>query len=195
VAPFVWNEIGGKERLAAKVESGRVTMFSVDGVSPFDVFMPTPWWRSSVWLVPALAGGLVALLLTLMAWPAAAIIRRSLGVAFPLTGPAARAYRLTRFAALATLVTLAGWVMTLTPIGSNLAFYSSRMDPWIWILHLASAIVFVGAAAIGLWNVWITWSTPRTWPSRMWSVVLAAGYGSVLWIAVVFKLIAFNTNY
>jgi hypothetical protein len=61
VAPFVWNEVGGKERLAAKVEGGRVTMFSVDGVSPFDVFMATPWWRSSVWLVPALVGGLLAL--------------------------------------------------------------------------------------------------------------------------------------
>lgn len=195
VTPFVWNEIDGKERLAAKVENGRVEMFSSDAVSPFDVFLPVPWWRSSVWLMPLLLVGLAALLLTVIAWPVGAVVRRRLGVSFPPSGTSARAYRLTRLAALATLVIPGAWVATLAPIATNLAFYSSRIDWWIWTLHLTSAVVFLAAAAVGVWNVWITWTTPRGWGSRVWSAVLAMGYLAMLWVAVVFRLIAFNANY
>jgi CubicO group peptidase (beta-lactamase class C family) len=195
VAPFVWNEVGGKERLAAKVENGRVVMFSVDGVSPFDVFLPAPWWRSSVWLLPLLGGGLSALLMTLVAWPVGAGLRRRYGVAFPLTGIPARAHRLTRIAALATVAVIAGWAATLMPVATDLAFYSPRIDWWIWLIHVLSLIVFLGAAAIGLWNAWVTWTTRTSWLPRVWSAVLGVAFLSVLWVGAVFKLMAVGANY
>ena len=103
IAPFLWREIGGTERLAAKVEGGRVTMFSVDGLSPFNVFLPVAWWRSSAWLMPSLIVSLTILLLTVGAWPAMAVVRRHYGVPFPLSGNAAHAHLLIRVAGVATL--------------------------------------------------------------------------------------------
>src|SRR5688572_5863575 len=44
VRPFEWQQVGGKERLAARVDNGGVAMFSVDSVSPFLVLQPVPWW-------------------------------------------------------------------------------------------------------------------------------------------------------
>jgi hypothetical protein len=40
VEPFVWHQVGGAERLAARVQNGRVHFFSVDSISPFVVFLP-----------------------------------------------------------------------------------------------------------------------------------------------------------
>ena len=69
IEPFVWREQGGKMRLAAKVENGRVVRFSLDSASPYLAFEPVPWYLSTAWLTPALVVGLGALLLTAIAWP------------------------------------------------------------------------------------------------------------------------------
>lgn len=195
VAPFVWREVGGEERLAAKVENGRVSMFSVDAVSPFMVFLPVPWWKSSTWLVPLLIAGLTAMALTLVAWPAGAIARRRYGAPFPLSGTPARVHRNVRVAILLSLLLLIAWAATVIPTATDLSLYSSRLDPWIWVLHIASAIVFVGAAAAALWNVWATWTTRRSWFAKAWSTVLAVACLTVFWVAVAFKLIAFNADF
>ena len=108
-APFIWREVEGKDWLAAKVEGGRVAMFTGDEISPFMVFLPTPWWRASVWLLPLLGLSLAALVLTLLLWPTAALVRRHYRVAFALEGRQASAHRLIRVAVALTLLALAGW--------------------------------------------------------------------------------------
>jgi CubicO group peptidase (beta-lactamase class C family) len=195
VAPFVWREVGGKERLAAKVENGRVVMFSADEVSPFTVFLPVPWWESSAWLVPALVAALVALLLTVLAWPVAALVRRHHGVAFKLPGREARAYRLSRIAALAVLATFAAWAGTVAQLGSDLSLLSSSLDPWIWILHLAGIVVFPAGAAIGLWYARTTWTGKRGRWAKLWSLVLPLACLAILWAGVAFKLFRLSANY
>jgi CubicO group peptidase (beta-lactamase class C family) len=195
IAPFVWRDLDSEERLAAKVENGRVVMFSADAVSPFSVFLPVPWWKSSAWVLPLLAASVAALVLTVMAWPTAALIRRRYALAAPLAGTAARTQRLTRFAALATLVTLVAWVVTVAPLATNLFLSSARLDAWLWVLHSASLIVFTGAGVVALWNASATWTTRRSWSARLWSAILAVACLSILWVAVVFNLIAFTTSF
>src|SRR5207248_10779126 len=42
IAPFVWRNAAGGDRLAAKVENGRVVRFGYDEY-PFMLFEPVPW--------------------------------------------------------------------------------------------------------------------------------------------------------
>ena len=63
------------------------------------------------------------------------------------------------------------------------------------LLHLASFVVFLGAALIALWHCRVVWAGRRRWPARLWSVVLAVSSVTVLWVALVFKLIAFNAHF
>src|SRR5207248_11506449 len=79
IAPFVWRNAVGGDRLAAKVENGRVVRFGYDEY-PFMLFEPVPWWWSSGWLLPLWIAGLVALALTTLAWPTSALVRRRYGV-------------------------------------------------------------------------------------------------------------------
>jgi CubicO group peptidase (beta-lactamase class C family) len=195
VSPYVWREVEGKDWLAAKVEGGKVAMFTGDEISPFMVFLPTPWWRASVWLLPLLQLSLAALLLTVLLWPTAALVRRRYGAAFALEGRQASAHRWIRVAAAASLLTLLGWFGLFAAINSSGPAVSSRLDPWVWLLHLASLVVFIGAAAIAVWHCRVVWTGKRRWPARLWSVVLAVSSVTVLWVALVFKLIAFNVHF
>jgi CubicO group peptidase (beta-lactamase class C family) len=195
VSPFIWREVEGKDWLAAKLEGGRVAMFTGDEISPFMVFLPTPWWRASVWLLPLLECSLAALLLTLLVWPTAAMVRRHYHAAFALEGEQASAHRLVRVAVALTLLVLLGWFGLFSVINSSGPAVSSRLDPWVWLLHLASVIVFIGAAAIAVWHCRVVWRGRRRWPARLWSVVLVVSSVTVLWVALVFKLIAFNVHF
>lgn len=195
VAPFVWHEIGGKARLAAKVEDGDVVMFGVEMSSPFEMFQPVPWWQSWVWLTPVVSIALAIVLLTVAAWPIEAALRRRYGVAFPLSGSAAKVYRLLRFADVAIIALLAGWVGIVSQFSTNIFVFTPSLDPWILILRLASLVVLLGAAAIAIWNALCAWSARRGWDSRLWSVMLVFACAVLLWVAIAFNLIGFSVNY
>src|SRR6202789_1611532 len=76
VAPFLWRDRDGHERLAAKVENGKVVRLSIDLLSPFMVFERAPWYQDGAWLLPLLYASLGALALTALLWPVRALVRR-----------------------------------------------------------------------------------------------------------------------
>jgi len=195
IEPFVWREVGGKTLLAAKLENGRVHRFSVNGFSPFTVFEPVPWWRSAAWLLPLLIISVAALTLTALAWPAAALMRRRAGALLNLAGADLKAYRLSRIAAASVAITLTAWVVTLASALSNLRLLSPDLDGWFWVLQLISVVVFPVAAGVSVWSLHVVWAAKRGWCARGWSVVLVVSCITVVWAALVFKLIGFNVNY
>ena len=194
-APFVWREVGGHERLAAKVVDGRVVRFSFDQVSPFMVFDRAPWYVNSAWLLPLLVIALVALTLTVITWPVAAIVRRRFGASLALQGRPRRAFRLSRIAALAILAAMLGWMITIGVMFSNLDNLGPSTDALVKALQVIGTIVFIAGFLLLAWHMWVVWTGRRRWPARIWSVVLLLSAATVLWVALVFKLIGFGVNY
>lgn len=194
IAPFVWVEDAGEERLAAVVEDGVVRRFSIDGLSPFMVFEPSPWWKSSTWLLPLTNASLAALLLTGLLWPVKAIVRRRYAQPPLLTGPDLRAYRWGKIAAIATLALIVAWAATLSAMFSDLALLSGSLDPLLLALQALSGVVFLGSFLIGLWHAWRVWRGNRRWPAKVWSVVLVVAFTTVLWVALAFHLVGFNVD-
>lgn len=194
IEPFVWREDGSGWRLAAKVENGRVTRFSIDEVSPFMVFEPTPWWRSASWLQPAAGAALVAVLLTTLLWPVAAITRRRLGVRLGLVGPAARGHLLSRLAALGLTVVSLGWAAVIG-FGMARGILVPELDPVLYALYACSVVCYVGGAVAMCWSAYVAFTTARPWTARLWTAVLALSAGVLLWVAIVFHLMSFMTRY
>jgi CubicO group peptidase (beta-lactamase class C family) len=195
VEPFVWRDVEGENFLSAEVKDGRVVRFSFDGLSPFMVFEPTPASKSPGWLLPALVAGLIALLLTSLAWPVSALVRRHYGVPYRLDGQDAKAHRWIRIAATAAVVLCVAWGATVGMMMSDFSLLSSSTDGWIWLLRLLSIVVFLGAAALGVWNAMVVVRGARKWYAKLWAVVLALALLVLLWVAIAFHLIAFNVNY
>ncbi|MGW0214086.1 serine hydrolase domain-containing protein [Micromonospora chokoriensis] len=114
VAPWVWREVGGQRTIAMRATDDRVEAISFD--SAFTL-LPVEPARASAVAVPVLALSTVVLLLTVLAWPVGAIVRRRLGGA-----PRERAGRiariLSRVAVAGTLLAFAGWVLSIGTIMS-----------------------------------------------------------------------------
>lgn len=194
-APFVWADANGHDRAAAQVVDGKPVRFSFDMLSPFMVFERVPWYADSTWLMPLFGIGVGALLLTALVWPVAALVRRRYRTPLALAPAALRAYRWSRLAAILILLGLLVWVIIFASILKDTATLSATLDPALWFAQLLGLVAFVGGFALMLWNLQAVWGGQRRWPARLWSLVLVLSAGTVVWVAVVFKLLAFGTNY
>ena len=195
IEPFVWREQGGKMRLAAKVDDGRVVRFSVDSASPFIAFDRVPWYLSSAWLTPAMLISLGALLLTAIVWPISALARRHYGVKVDLAPSALKSYRLTRgFAALSVAV-MVGWLWFATRLLADFSSLSGELDWALITLQIATPVVFLGLLASAIWNIRHVWTSKRGRFAKFWSLVLLASAVVLLWIGVGFHLIGFGTSF
>lgn len=195
IAPFVWRDRYGHDRLAAKVVDGKVVRWSYDGFSPFMVFDRVPAARSSAWLLPMLYASMAVLALTFLYWPVVWFARRRYAGTPVAKGPSLRGFRAMRVMALLVLALLGGWMWFVTAAFSDLDMLSSKSDALVWLLQIATAIILVGAVGIAGWNLWLTWRDGRGWARRVWNVLVLLATLVVLYFAASFGLMAMTVNY
>jgi len=195
IAPFVWREAGGKMRLAAKVENGRVVRFGIDSSSPFMLFEPVPWYSSSAWLFPALFASLGVLTLTVLFWPVTALVRRHYGARPTRSIAEWRAYRLTRALAGIAVAMMVTWLVFATSLLSDFSSMNGELDGMLIALRIATPLILIALLGAAAWHLWLVWKGASGKFSRIWSVVLVASAIVLLWIAVVFHLIGWGTAF
>ena len=195
IAPFVWVDEDGHDRAAAQVVDGKPVRFSFDMLSPFMVFERVPWYANSTWLLPLFGAAVAALLLTVLVWPVAVLVRRHYRSPLALGPASLRAYRWSRISALAVLVGLGIWLLILTLILKDTNSLNGRLDPLLWLAQIFGVLAFWGGLALMVWNLKAVWGGQRRWPAKVWSIVLVISAGAVLWVALVCKLLSFGTNY
>lgn len=189
VGPYVWREVGGDARLVMKVQDGKVQSVWSDQTSSFWVNLPVPYLWSAGLNVPLLGLATGALLLTVLLWPVAAIARRHYGRALQLSGREARAYRMTRFAAVLGVLYMLGWAIVLI---ADLAS-TVGTEPWIRLIQLMGLCCIAGAA-VAAWNAWLTWRGKRSVWAKVWSLVLALALLYLVWFSFAFHLISVRLN-
>lgn len=195
IAPFLWQDVEGHDRAAARVLNGRPVLFSFDELSPFMMFYRAPWYASSTWGMPLLAASFAALLLTALQWPVAAVVRRRYRAPLTLDPGSLRAYFWSRIAAIAIVAAIGLWGLLFALILKDTGTLGGQLDPWLWFAELFGALAFLGGLAVMVWNLLLVWNGARRWPARVWSIVLVIAALSVVWIGLVFKLIHFGTDY
>jgi CubicO group peptidase (beta-lactamase class C family) len=195
VAPFVWQDVNGHDRAAAKVVDGRPVRFSFDFLSPFMVYDRAPWYSSSTWLMPLFGASFAALLLTVLVWPVAAIVRRRYQAPLALEAGARRAYLWSRIGAVAIVVALGIWGLFLALILNDTGTLGGRLDPLLLLAQLVSIVALVGGLVVMLWNLLAVWRGQRRWPARLWSIVLALSAVFALWVGLVCRLLVVGTDY
>jgi uncharacterized Tic20 family protein len=189
ISPFVWQELNGHERLAAKVAGGRVTRFSIDSESPFTVFEPVPWYLSTAWLRPVVLVSLVVLLglalSPLVGWAA----RRTYNAAKRLQGTERNAYRASVSAAVAALVIIAAWLSILLPLTFD------PLGPSVYFLQLATVLLLPTLCVVSAWFIWAGVGVRRGGFSLGLRTVVLLASVSVLWAAIGYNLTHFGLDY
>ncbi len=195
IAPFVWRDADGQDRLAAKLVDGRVERWSWDFESPFEVSERVPAARSSVWILPSLAAALTILLLSLLYWPASWLVRRHYRAAWPVTGPSRRAWRLSWLFAGLTLAVIVGWAITVSRMLADTNALTGKSDPMLWALQGSGLLVFVPAVLVTGWNTWLAWRRSGRWTGRIWSVLMVLSSLMILYVAATFGLLSMTVQY
>lgn len=193
VSPFVWQDASGHERLAAQVENGRVVRFGYDPY-PFMLLEPVPGRMSASWLLPLWIASLIAILLTALAWPVSALVRRRYKVAYSLTGRDAAAHRRIRLASLFVLLSMIAVGATLGLMFSDFKHLAPGIERWVFVLRLVTLIALVIGALTALWNAWVVLRSQRRWLAKLWSILLAISFLTTLWVGLAFKLAGFGGN-
>jgi len=193
VEPWVWQDTNSTDRLAADVVDGRVTRFSMEPYAPIMVFQRLSGWQSLA--MPLLFASLAVLLLTVLAWPVSALVRRYYRVPYRLAGADARAHRFVRIAALLVLVAMGGVLALVVAMLSKLEMTSPGTDGMIIALRLFATIVLPLGAAVAVWNAWHVLRNPRRLLAKLWALLLALACLFLLWIGFANHVIGFGANY
>ncbi len=193
VEPWLWQDTTSTDRLAADVVDGKVTRFSMEPYAPVMVFQRLSAWRSLA--LPLLVASLAVLLLTVLAWPVSALVRRYYGAPYRLDGADARAHRYVRIAALLVLLAMGAVVGLVVAMLSKLELTSADTDGLIVALRLFATIVLPVGAAVAVWNAWHVLRGRRRLLAKAWAVLLALACLFLLWIGFAYHVIGFGANY
>jgi hypothetical protein len=107
----------------------------------------------------------------------------------------AKALRGTRIVALATVLTWAGWIGLVVAMLSNIELLAPKMDPWLWLLQIVGAIVFVGGTLLGLRAVSVTLRGARRRTAKVWAVLVCVALLVSLWLAIAFHVLSLGVKY
>jgi CubicO group peptidase (beta-lactamase class C family) len=195
VEPFVWRDLGTNERLAAIVEDGKVTRFSLDAGSPFMVFEPAPAGTNAAWLSPALMLALAIVTLAALAWPVRALVRRHYKSDFALAGKSRRAYRLSRLFAWLVLAAAAGWFALIAAFSADIGSIGGPLDWLIHLLRILTPIATFGLLLAAVWHLAMTVRDKRRWTMKLGAVLLVLAALPLAWVTLVFHLYGFEMVY
>ncbi|KQX25622.1 MULTISPECIES: serine hydrolase domain-containing protein [unclassified Sphingomonas] len=195
VAPWQWREVGGTSLLGATVENGKVTSFSIGEFAPIFLFLPATADMDAGWIIPTILAALAIMLLTALAWPVVAILRRVYGHRSPLAGRPLLLDRVMRGSAVAALAVAAGWMGMLGAIDSDVGLLDGRLDIWMRLIQLIE-IVGIVATLVSVYNAYITVRSPdRTLFAKLWSVLVPLAGLFLAWIVISKGLLTFGLDY
>jgi CubicO group peptidase (beta-lactamase class C family) len=195
IAPYVWREVGGHDRLAAQVVDGKPVRWSWDFGSPFMVFDRVPAGRDSAWLLPAIVASVAVLALTFFYWPVVALVRRRYKTSPDISGKALTAARAARAGAGLLLALIVGWGVGVAKLTSSAAAMAGAMDGVMMLLQGLGWIVLPVAVLTAGWNLWLTWTDGRRWVRKAWSVPMLLAPLVLFYVAVTFHLLAMSVHY
>ena len=184
--PSTWREVGGQRVISTRGPDGRVD--AIGHSSAFTLLRTDATHRAAV-AVPIGAGSLAVLLLSLLAWPATALLRRHYGAT--AADPAPRLVRGLRRAGVVAVVTAtAGWALIL----STLLGLGSVGDGPIRVVQVAQVLGLLAVAPAALHLAAVLRARAR-WTVVVGSAAVVLALVGMGWFALTFRLIAPSVSY
>lgn len=195
IAPYVWREVGGHDRLAAQVVNGKPVRWSWDFGSPFMVFDRPAAGQDSAWIMPALIASIGILALTFLYWPVVALVRRRYKASVDISGKALTASRAARAGAGLLVALIIAWGVGIVKMTSSAAAMAGSMDGVMMFLQGLGWLILPIALLTAGWNMWLTWTDGRSWARKLWSVLVVLATLVLFYIALSFHLLAMSVHY
>jgi hypothetical protein len=195
IAPYLWRDVDGHDRMAAKVENGVVKAVWFDETVPAFVLQRVPASHDKSWILPVLGASVAVMLLLVLSWPLSAWARGRYRASFAHSGSRATAYRIVRIVAAADVIFVAGMAISILAMASASSALDGSND---WVFRLFQLIGLVGllGVIVGPWNLLETWRDPTaSWWAKLTSVVVTLAFFALAWLAFALHLLTPSLSY
>jgi hypothetical protein len=133
--------------------------------------------------------------LTIIAWPVSAGIRKHYGILFTLEGPDKALRRAVRLVCLLDVIVLCIWFYLLTAASQSIGMLSYRYDMRLRLLEILGVAASV-ATLIALYNAYRVLRDPERWKwAKLWEVLIACACLAYSWILITLNLAGFSVQY
>jgi len=194
VAPMTFRDVRGQDSLIFKPDqNGRMQLILP---YPFMAFERVGFWENGKILLPVLGLSLFIMLLTLVLWFVAWLVRRHYGSKLELAKWEWRrrlAVRIVFALNLIFIAALLGFV-TYASLG-HFELLSDRGNIWIWLIQIIGVLGAVGTLVV-FYNAVHAWMNKR---NRIWgklqATVFALACLGFLWFVFAGNLLSFSSNF
>jgi CubicO group peptidase (beta-lactamase class C family) len=192
VKPFLWQEVGGHDKLQATVVDGKVVAWSTNMLGFAFAFERQSGLAGAGAELPLLGIALALILIALVMWPASAIARRVFAHPRELPRNKVVAIRIGRIFAAIAIVAAIWWTAVFAAAAMAL---KPGLEPWLVIAQVLALVGFVGGTLVAAWNVVIDFRAHLGWKRQLWGVLILLAFALMASIAWSYGLLRFYTNF
>jgi CubicO group peptidase (beta-lactamase class C family) len=191
IAPLLYREVYGHEHVAFKRDSNGQMQFQLD--YPFFIFQKVSFRENKYLNYTILGLGLGVIGLTLLLWPFAAMARKHYGRPLDLNPSERRLRLVVRFVCILFFVFFLGWLTALS-LANDPATINGLVT-WVNIFGIIGVLCVLGMLLACL-NAFQSWTAPGRWIwAKLHDTALALACVGLVWFAITWKLMNFNTNF
>ena len=185
------NLYEGPARLALVERAGGGAHFAQPGL----ILQRVPWWLDLRWIAPGVAASLFVVVLSLLAWPAAALWRRWRKKPWSKERDDRRWYLVVRLVLLIDVAVIIAAAALFAFASADYTILGAALDPYLMALY-ASAWAGVLGAGLAAWAALSFWRRKigGRW-SRIHHSLLATSCLMLAWFFVVFRVAGTSLNY
>ena len=88
-----------------------------------------------------------------------------------------------------------GWILFVSRLVRDFSSLSGELDGILIMLQIVTPVVFLGLLASAIWNIRHVWTGKRGRFAKFWSIILLLSAVILLWVAMGFHLIGFDTRF
>lgn len=197
IAPMVFREVDGKAKIAFVNDASgrRIAYANYDTNYPSVVFQQvnnTLDKKSFNYFV--LGFSLSVIMLTLLAWPVSAMVRKHYAKPLALAKNEKRLRTMAHLVCLSIVVYIVG-LLIFASILSDFSMLSERSDLWLRMLQVIGLVAGLGSLAV-IYNSIRCWTDKQRWFwSKIWNTFLAFACVGFFWFIYHWNLLNFHLKY
>lgn len=193
IGPLMFRAVNGQDRIAFKRDDSGGLVLVPD--FPVFVFQRAPWNENSSFSLPMIVSALIVLLLTVILWPLAALVRRHYKHPLTLSPRQRRIRLLVRLACLLDLIFLCGFAAFFSVAENNIGLLSPRFNPLLRLIQILGWIGIVGTLAV-LYNAFQSWREQGRWLwSKLGDTLIALACMAFVWFVFTWNMLHWSLRY
>ena len=193
IGPLMFRALNDQDRVAFKRDEAERLVLVTD--FPVFVFERSPWNENSSFNLPLIISALVIMLLSLLLWPVAALVRRHYGQKLSLTNQQRRLRLLVRLTCLFDLLFVVGFAVFFTMSDKDIGLLSPRFNPLLRMIQIVGWIGVVGTL-VALYNALRSWQAQGRWFwSKLADGLVALACVAFVWFVFTWNLLHWSLRY